>query len=298
MALDQLDLICQLISAHRGTWRPALKEMQQRPAWYVWVYFALVALLAFGGTFLAIMLAGRDSDPSLTWLLKCGLVMVLVVVLTAIYLRRDRLFWSRYGVSAEPRALAQGLAGFAGGLLLALGWAGIVALWAPFHWQVNPMLRWDVLITATVASFAIGVAEEVGYRSYGMERLHHDYGATGAVLLPTIIFVAAHLAGGMAWLPGLLVIGSGSLLYGSLMLATRSLPLVTAFHIANNVAQDALLRTSEGSIWQPVFRDSTQAQSNGLPIWLTMAALNLIVAAYAWRYRARFACVNADERFN
>lgn len=262
--------------------------LRQRPIWYVWVYFALVATLAFGGTFLAMVLTGRDSDPSLTWLLKCTLVMIMVVALTAFYLHRDHLSWSRYGVSAQPRTLVYGLAGFAGGLLLALGWAGIVGFWAPFQWQMNPMLRWDVVITGTVASLAIGVAEEVGYRSYGMERLYHDHGAIKAALLPTIIFVAAHLAGGIAWLPGLLVIGSGGLLYASLMLATRSLPFVAAFHIANNVAQDALLRTSEGSIWKPVFRDSAQAHSNGLPIWLCMAVLNLAIAACAWRYRARY----------
>lgn len=267
----------------------ASKGMRQRPAWYVWIYFALVALLAFGGTFLSMLLTGRDTNPSLTWLLKCVLVMLFVVMLTTFHLRRDRLSWSRYGVSAQPRrVLACALAGFAGGLLLALGWAGIVRYWAPFHWQANPTLRWDVLISGTVASLAIGVAEEVGYRSYGMERLYQAYGAAAAVVLPTLIFVAAHLAGGMAWLPGLLVVGSGGLLYACLMLATRSLPFVAAFHIANNVAQDALLRTSEGSLWQPVFRDPAQAPSNGLPIWLSMAALNLAVAAYAWRYRARF----------
>jgi membrane protease YdiL (CAAX protease family) len=266
--------------------RPML--MRQRPAWHVWVYFAWVAILAFGGTFLAMVLAGRDSDPSLTWLLKCTLVMVLVVALTAFYMRRDGLFWSRYGVSARPRSLMYGFAGFTGGMLLALGWAGIVGLWAPFHWQVNLTLRWDVVITGTVASFAIGVAEEVGYRSYGMERLYQDHGAIAAALLPTIIFVAAHLAGGLALLPGVLVVGSSGLLYASLMLATRSLPFVAAFHIANNVGQDALLRTSDGSIWQPVFRDSAQAQSHGLAMWLSMAALNLVIAACAWRYRARY----------
>lgn len=270
------------------------KQMQQRPAWYVWAYFALVALLAFGSTFFVMVLTGRTTDASLAWLLKCALVMVLVVALTAFYLRRDNLNWSRYGVRAEPRALAYGLAGLLGGLMLALGWAGIVGYWAPFHWQSNPALRWDALITGTFASLAIGVAEEVGYRSYGMERLHKAYVPAAAAILPTTIFVAAHLAGGLAWLPGLLVVGSGGLLYASLMLATRSLPFVAAFHIANNLAQDALLRTSDGSIWRPVFQDAAQAQSNELPIWLSMGLLNLTVAACAWRYRARFesACAN------
>lgn len=264
-----------------------------RPAWYVWVYFALVAMLAFGGTFLAMAMTGRDAASGLPWLLKCILVMVLVVAVTAFYLHLDRLSWSRYGVSATPRAFALCLMGFAGGLALALGWAAIVAYWAPLQWQANPGLRTEDLALGTAATLAIGVAEEVGYRSYGMERLHHDHGAAWAVLLPTIIFVLAHMAGGMPWLPGLLVVGSSSLLYASLMLATRSLPFVAAFHIANNLVQDALLRTGGGSLWQPVFRDP--AQAHGLPIWLCMAVLNLLVAGYAWRYRARFHSIRVDR---
>lgn len=261
--------------------------MPPHRAGHVWLYFLAVAALAFGASFLVMLLTGRDTDPSVAWLLKCALVMVLVVSLTAFYMRRDRLHWSRYGVCAEPQVLLHCLGGFAGGLLLALGWAGVVAFWAPFHWQANPTMRADALVMGTLASFAIGMAEEVGYRSYGMERLRQDRGTASAVGLPTLIFAAAHVVGGMHWLPGLLVVASGGLLYACLMLATRSLPLVICFHVANNVGQDALLRTGEGSLWQPVFADPTQAQANSVPIWAGMCALNLLVAVCAWRYHAR-----------
>jgi membrane protease YdiL (CAAX protease family) len=89
----------------------------------------------------------------------------------------------------------------------------------------------------------------------------------------------------MGWLPALLVVGSGGLMYASLMLATRSLPFVVAFHIANNLGQDALLRTSDASIWHPVLRQPESAASHSLEIWLGMAVLNLAVAGFAWRHR-------------
>jgi len=70
-------------------------------------------------------------------------------------------------------------------------------------------------------------------------------------------------------------------MYGCLMLATRSLPFVAAFHIANNLGQDALLRTSTGSLWKPVFHTEVATASQPA-IWLGMMLLNLLVAAGAW----------------
>lgn len=263
--------------------------MPPRPAWYVWVYFAVIAMAAFGGTFLATVVSGRHFDPSLAWLLKCMLVMTSVVILTTVYLRRDGLLWSRYGVSLTPQALKHCALGLACGLVLTLAWIVIVACWAPFQWRANPTLRWEAVITGTLASFAMGVAEEVGYRSYGMERLRQDHGFIAALTIPTIIFVLAHKVGGVPWLPAVLVIGSSGLLYASLMSMTRSLPLVAGFHIANNLAQDALLRTSDGSLWMPVFRDITLAELHGPGIWTCMALVNLSIAAWAIKHRAQTA---------
>ena len=267
--------------------------MPPRSAWYVWGYLLLVSVAAFGAAVLAMIVTGRNADPAQAWLVRCVLVMALVTGVTWLYLRRDGLRWSRYGVSADARGATACLTGLAGGCLLALLWALIVWAWAPFRWQPNPALRMEALLTGALAALAMGIAEEAGYRSYGLERLYLQYGAVVSVLAPSAVFVLAHLSGGMPWLAGLLVVGSCSLLYGSLMLATRSLPFVTAFHIANNLVQDALLRTGTGSLWQPVFQSADAPQRHQLAIWMSMALVNLALAAWVWTRRARFRAAGA-----
>ena len=71
------------------------------------------------------------------------------------------------------------------------------------------------------------------------------------------------------------------------MLATRSLPLVTAFHVANNVVQDALLRTADGSLWRPEFLSADAPHQHQMAIWTCMATANVIVAACVWLFRAK-----------
>jgi membrane protease YdiL (CAAX protease family) len=104
--------------------------------------------------------------------------------------------------------------------------------------------------------------------------------------LPSLLFAAMHMTGGMPWLAALCVVASCGLLYGTLMLATRSLPFVAAFHVANNLLQDAVLRPGEGSLFAPVFRAGpADAIEHSLQIWLSMFVLNAALAALAWRWR-------------
>ncbi|NID14514.1 CPBP family intramembrane glutamic endopeptidase [Luteibacter yeojuensis] len=243
-------------------------------------YFLLVALSAFGGSLATTLLVPVTAGPMVAWFAKCALVMCLVVALTWVYLRRGGSTWARYGLTR--RAWWQVPTGLAGGLLLALAWSIPIYLASPFHWTSNPGFSGTAFVLGTLASIGMGIAEEVGYRTYGMYFLLRSIGAVMAVLVPTAIFVGMHMAGGVPWLAALLVVGSASVMYGCLMLATRSLPFVAAFHIANNLGQDAWLRTSAGSLWQPVFRSDIPADSQPL-IWVGMMVLNALVACVAWR---------------
>lgn len=102
--------------------------------------------------------------------------------------------------------------------------------------------------------------------------------------------VAAHWLGGVPLAPAVLVVGSCAVLYACLMLRTGSLPFVVAFHVANNWVQDALLRTSDGSIWRTLYLDAPSGPSAGAPIWMCMAAINLAAAGVAlgiWVRRGR-----------
>lgn len=255
-----------------------------RPPIHIAGYFALVALMAFGGTFVAALLVPARLGTSVAWFVKCILVMCMVVAATWIYMRRAGFGWARYGVARGASRFALG--GLVCGLLLAAAWSLPVFLVVPFHWTVNDGFAWAAFVFGTLASVGMGIAEEVGYRTYGMDCLLRRYGPVTALLVPTVIFVGVHVAGGVPWLAGLLVVGSSSVMYGCLMLATRSLPFVAAFHIANNLGQDAWLRTSEGSLWKPVFQTDVSSASQPA-IWAGMMLLNLLVAAVAWGYWRR-----------
>jgi membrane protease YdiL (CAAX protease family) len=242
-------------------------------------YFAIVAAMAFGGAFAVAVFVPARVGADVAWFVKCVLVMCLVTAVTWFYMRHDGVTWKRYGVARGAGIRVIG--GLGAGLLLAGAWSSPVYLVTPFHWSLNDGLSWTTFVLGTFASVGMGIAEEVGYRTYGMDCLLSRAGPMAAVLVPTVIFAGMHIAGGVPWQAGLLVVGSASVMYGCLMLATRSLPFVAAFHIANNVGQDAWLRTGTGSLWRPVFESDIPASSQPT-IWTGMMVLNLIVATGAW----------------
>lgn len=250
------------------------------------LFYVAVSIAAIAGTIAAAILAGRKPDPAWAWFLKCAVIFALVVGLTWICMRREGMGWRRYGFSADARVYRRVFMGFAGGIALAGLWAVIVWFWAPYELHPNPVLSLRALMLGTLATLLVGVAEEVGYRSYGLESLERGFGPATAVLLPSVLFAAMHTTGGMPWLAAICVVGSCSVLYGTLMLATRSLPFVAAFHIANNLLQDAVIRTGEGSLFAPSFDAPAGSPAQSANIWLCILAVNLAVAWFIWRKRA------------
>lgn len=248
-------------------------------------FYAAISAAAIVGTLGATILSGRNAEPGLAWLLKCCVVLVLVAGLTWLYMRKAGMTWARYGVRADRKVCRLAFAGLGSGLALAFVWAAIVWLWAPFGLGPNPTFSSRALVLGTLATLAIGVAEEIGYRSYGFECLERSFGAVAAVLLPSVVFTAMHMTGGMPLLAAICVVGSCSVLYGVLMLVTRSLPFVAAFHIANNLLQDALIRTGEGSLFAPAFRSPAGFTGQAERIWLCILVVNLTVAFCIWRKR-------------
>lgn len=205
--------------------------------------------------------------------------MGTVSAVTTYFIRRAGETWDRYGVQWSAKAARKAAVGIIGGVLTGCAWTALVWFQAPFHLEINPNRNVVHVIFGVVATFAIGIGEEVGYRSYAMKQAQRLSGVLGALLIPTSIFILAHLAGGMPWQAGLLVVGTCSLLYGVLMLATRSLPLVAAFHIGNNLVQDWILRTSNDSLWQVHFQDISAAEHSAFPIWAGIASVNLVIIA-------------------
>src|SRR3569623_13300 len=259
-----------------------------RPTWYVLLYFALVAGSAFAGALCGGVLTTRDINPALANLIRCAVVVAGVVAVTHVFVHRDGLTWARYGVQSSNRVTARVFVGVSSGGLLVLAWAACVAVWAPFSWLPNDRFRWDAFVAVSLASVFMGVAEEVGYRSYRMDRLRSEHGVVAALLVPMAIFIGAHWVGGVPLVTAVLVVGSCAVLFGSLMLLTGSLLFVFAFHVANNWLQAALLRLGDGSVWRTAYVDAPSAPAAGVPIWACMAAINLAATGVAlglWRRR-------------
>lgn len=240
------------------------------------MYFGLIAVCAFGSTFVSQVALGKGAGAQTQWLTKCLLVMLSVTLTTGYFLRRSGQCWRLYGVRRSQFA-ADSATGLLTGLLLATVWGGVLWLNMHFRLEKNPGFSAISLLLASLATIGMGIGEEVGYRSYGFARLRSLGGAAAAVLLPTILFVGVHVAGGVPLLAGLLVVGSSSVLYGILMLTVRSLPFVAAFHIGNNLMQDTFFRTSSGSLFRPRFAAAPYVAPE-IRIWIGIALVNLACA--------------------
>ena len=246
-------------------------------------YLALITVSALGATIIASVVTPRSWPTAYAWLVKATLVMACIIAVTAAYLRRSVLTWNDFGVGAGKLALPSGI-GAALGVLLGMAWVSVVYWIAPFDVTWNPQViptRW---LAAGIGTVAMGVAEEVGYRSFALRELQARAGYWPAMLIPTVLFCASHFAGGVPWQATLLVVGSASVLFSVVMLETRSLPLVIALHAASNLVQDNVLRPSIDSSAFTLTSLSGPAQAVQLQVWFAMMAVNVLatVTVLAW----------------
>lgn len=204
--------------------------------------------------------------------------MTLVVAITHFFLRRSNFGWSSFGVGDAGRWRAA-LLGLVGGTLLAAGWLAIIAWFSPFELSWNGGWTAAHLVAASIGTVAMGIAEEVGYRTFGLFELRRVAGYGVAVAVSTVIFIASHIAGGVPWQAALLVVGSASILFCILMLETRSLPLVVALHVTTNLVQDNTVRGTDDASLLTVSVASSPAAGVDLHLWTAIGALNLLVAA-------------------
>lgn len=252
----------------------------------VLVYYLCVALAAFGGTLIVAILVPSTLPGSWTWLIRASTVMVLVLAVTQAFLKRSDLRWSDFGVATRRwhRGVARGALG---GLLLSAAWLAVLSVLSPFALEWNPGWMPARFVAASLGTLAMGIAEEVGYRSYGLVESDRRAGPVVAVALSSAIFVAAHIAGGVPWVAALLVVGSATVLFCVVMLETRQLALVIALHVVTNLVQDNTLRGApDASLFTA---HATSPAGSEWASWGAIALLNLGAAAavVAWHRRRR-----------
>jgi membrane protease YdiL (CAAX protease family) len=260
--------------------------MSAPPLGRLCVYFALITAGAFGGAVVAAVITPRAVAPAYAWLIKGTLVMALIVAITHGFLRRENRTWREFCVmrAALPASVLRGVAL---GMALALAWSIALYVFIPYSVAANSGLSIAAFVAASLGTVGMGIAEEVGYRTYGLLGLRTRLGYTAAVLSTTALFVAAHVAGGVPWLAALCVVGTASVLFAVLMVETRNLPLVVAVHVASNLVQDNVLRTSGQASLLEMHTLAPAGASDTARVWVAMGAINLLTAAavLAWRRR-------------
>jgi membrane protease YdiL (CAAX protease family) len=251
-------------------------------------YLGLITASALGATILASVVTPRSWPAAYAWLVKATLVMSCVIAVTAAYLRHASLAWSDFGVRAEMLASPVGI-GSVMGLSLGMAWVGVVYWIAPFELHWNPHVvptRW---LAASLGTVAIGIGEEVGYRSFALRELRVRTGYWPAAFITTALFAASHYAGGVPWQATLLVVGSAGALFSVVMLETSSLPFVIAMHATTNLVQDNLLRPAIDSSLFMLAAGRGPGPGDLIDIWLAMMAVNVLAlgAVLAIRKRTR-----------
>ncbi len=222
----------------RSGWRAALFLV-------LFTTFAEIAqvIVAIPGMVLPARDAGTivATEIPLTWvsIVVAGLAAHLVMLAFV-----DRVGWDYADLGARARALPGVAGGFAlgalaigvpCGVLLALGWLGVVS--EPGRGSA----MWRELATVLAVLIPAAFAEELLVRGYLLSALADGMGRFWALLATSIAFALMHASNpGMA--PGaLLVVGLAGVFLGAVRFATSSLYAAWAAHLAWNLVLGVLL---------------------------------------------------------
>ncbi len=222
-----------------------------------------------------------------------GLIPVIVLAattawLTARFLRTDGLSVAVLGLAPGLRPTTRFGQGILAGTALTALWMGIVTIATGATWGPNPTFRLSALVVAFLFYLFNNVGEELVYRGYLFVRLAAAWGAAITVFLTASAFALLHLQAGIPWLSVLAGVFTSGLVFGALFARWRSMPLALGFHVATNVAQDALgLRPAGASLLTLAYPPG--AADRGPAILGGIALLNLAVAAglLLWPRRQR-----------
>jgi len=245
------------------------------------LFLAGIAACVFGYVFLISLLRGRPAAVSLV--APAFLTAVAAAALNRIFFRLEGESMASIGFSAPAHRLGQFAVAFVGGCVLVLGWAAILAAVASPRWRATGGVHFrDGLSRVAFCLFNNG-AEELAYRGYLLWKLAQRLGSTAAVLSTSILFALLHVQGGVPLASAMTIVLTSAVLLGVLVLRWRSLPLAIGFHVALNIAQEALgLRTSALSFVQPAFPAGMTSMQRAALLALP-ASLNLVIAWLVWR---------------
>jgi membrane protease YdiL (CAAX protease family) len=212
-----------------------------------WTYGGLaVALFALPAVMLVFRLAGYSRADSGAVVVRELAVLALVALLLWIVRFGERLQFSSIGFRRQPVGWAvlwtlAVMAAFAAALFLCLG-VVLPALGLKYGSGGGPAA--SLLVTALVVARA-GLAEEIFYRGYAIERIQALTGNRAvAALVPLIMFASFHFSQGIAGILVALFVGAVAT---TVYLWKRNLVILIAAHFLLDFIPNVLLPlVSEG----------------------------------------------------
>ena len=211
-----------------------------------------------------------------------GLIPVIVLaattsLLTSRALRSDGLSAAILGLGAGRRMTARFAQGLLAGVTITGLWMGIITMATGASWEPNPTFNLGALVLASLFHFFNNVGEELVYRGYLFVRLAASWGAVATVVATSGVFALLHLQAGLPWPSVVAAVLTAGLLFGAIFARWRSLPLALGFHVATNIAQDALgLRLGAASLLRSAYPTGGAGRSS--VILASIALLNVTVA--------------------
>jgi CAAX protease family protein len=211
------------------------------PASRAWTYAGLViALFGIPAANLAFKLAGYTKADSEAVVVRELIVLALVALLIWIVRAGERLPLSSIGLKRQPvipailwslAVLAAFLAAVAACLLLILPALGLT-----YGQGGGPAASLAVTLLVVIRA---GLAEEVFYRGYAIERIESLTGSTAiAAIVPLVMFAGFHFSQGVA---GIIIASTVGAVATAIYLWKRNLVILIAAHFLTDFIPNVLL---------------------------------------------------------
>lgn len=215
-----------------------------RSAVYLLVAFPLV-LFAYQGLLIP---AGPKSV-----ILRTAFVAVVLLLLTQVLLRSERLSLSVFGLSFSARAAKHILFGLGAGALL-MGVAALLMRFVlPFEWELNPVVLPHAVFGALLFHLMTNTCEELTWRGYAFYGFLRTLGHWPAQIIVALVAACFHVLSGWGWQVALISTTVGSVLFALVFLRWRSIPAAIGVHAAWNWTRDLILTPSgSAALWVPV----------------------------------------------
>lgn len=255
-----------------------LGRVGRNPLLLAFFFLALSAIAVIGYLFLLNVLSGKAGPFS--------------AAIPAIFLSLAALTINRRFLKAEGRSLVevgfnrpllrggQVAVAFVAGAITVGAWIVAMHSILSVTWRVAQSFRASAAAGSFVFLVFNNLGEELVYRSYLFLLLMRSYGTAVAVISTSLLFTLLHIQAGVPWPNALAGVFTSALIYAALFVRWQSAPLVLAFHVGMNVAQEVPgLRTTGLTIFMPQFGTGiTPRQSSAVLFFAAVINVSVAVA--------------------